>query len=55
MCNLARVWAWKSESSTFFNHIASIAKENELVVAQVDNATKEQALNGNLLGPFNIG
>jgi type I restriction enzyme R subunit len=37
------------------NHIASIAKENDVVMAQVENATKEQVLKGNLPGAVQNG
>ena len=35
---------------SFVNHIVAIAKENDIVVAQVEENSKEQALKGNLPG-----
>lgn len=43
------------DQATFVNHIASIAKENDVVVAQVENNTREQALKGNLPGAVQQG
>ncbi len=38
------------DQASFVNHVVAIAKENNVVVAQVENNTREQALNGNLPG-----
>lgn len=38
------------DQATFVNHVVAIAKENDVVVAQVENNTREQALKGNLPG-----
>jgi type I restriction enzyme R subunit len=38
------------DQAAFANQIASIAKENEAVVAQIENNSREQALKGNLPG-----
>ena len=43
------------DQATFVNHIASIAKENDVVVAQVENNTREHALKGNLPGAVQQG
>jgi type I restriction enzyme R subunit len=43
------------DQATFVNHIASIAKESDVVMAQVANNTREQALNGNLPGAVQQG
>jgi type I restriction enzyme R subunit len=43
------------DQATFVNHIASIARENDIVVAQVENNTREQALKGNLPGAVQQG
>ena len=40
---------------TFVNHIVSIARENDVVMAQVENNTREQALKGNLPGAVQQG
>lgn len=39
----------------FINHIAAIARENDVVMAQVENNTREQALKGNLPGAVQQG
>ena len=39
----------------FVNHIVAIAKENDVVMAQVENNTREQALKGNLPGAVQQG
>lgn len=38
------------DQAMFINHIAAIARENDVVMAQVENNTREQALKGNLPG-----
>lgn len=38
------------DQATFVNHIAAITKENAIVMAQVENNTREQAMKGNLPG-----
>lgn len=38
------------DQATFVNHIVSIIKENDVVMAQIENNTREQALKGNLPG-----
>jgi type I restriction enzyme, R subunit len=38
------------DQATFVNHIAAIARESEVVVAQVENNSREQAMKGNLPG-----
>jgi type I restriction enzyme R subunit len=43
------------DQATFVNHIVSIAKENDVVMAQVENNTREQALKGNLPGAVQQG
>jgi type I restriction enzyme R subunit len=43
------------DQATFVNHIASIARENDVVMAQVENNTREQALKGNLPGAVQQG
>lgn len=43
------------DQATFINHIVSIAKENDVVMAQVENNTREQALKGNLPGAVQQG
>lgn len=43
------------DQATFINHIASIARENDVVMAQVENNTREQALKGNLPGAVQQG
>lgn len=43
------------DQATFVNHIASIARENDVVMAQVENNTREQALKGNLPGTVQQG
>lgn len=43
------------DQATFVNHIVSIAKENNVVMAQVENNTREQALKGNLPGAVQQG
>ncbi|MGO9414633.1 MAG: type I restriction endonuclease subunit R [Syntrophobacteraceae bacterium] len=43
------------DQATFVNHIVSIAKENDVVIAQVENNTREQALKGNLPGAVQQG
>lgn len=43
------------DQATFVNHIISIAKENHLVMAQIDNNTRGQALKGNLPGAVQDG
>jgi type I restriction enzyme R subunit len=43
------------DQAVFVNHIASIARENDIVVAQVENNTREQALKGNLPGAVQQG
>ena len=43
------------DQAIFVNHIASIAKESDLVMAQIENNTREQALKGNLPGAVEQG
>lgn len=43
------------DQATFVNHIASIARENDVVMAQVENNTRAQALKGNLPGAVQQG
>jgi len=43
------------DQATFVNHIVSIARENQIVMAQVENNTREQALKGNLPGAVQQG
>jgi type I restriction enzyme R subunit len=43
------------DQATFVNHIVSIARENDVVMAQVENNTREQALKGNLPGAVQQG
>lgn len=43
------------DQATFVNHIASIARENDVVMAQVENNTRDQALKGNLPGAVQQG
>ncbi len=43
------------DQATFVNHIVSIARENDVVMAQVENNTREQALKGNLPGTVQQG
>ncbi len=43
------------DQAAFANQIASIAKESEAVVAQIENNTREQALKGNLPGAVEQG
>jgi type I restriction enzyme R subunit len=43
------------DQATFVNHIASITRENDVVMAQVENNTREQALKGNLPGAVQQG
>ena len=43
------------DQATFVNHIASIAKESDVVMAQVENNSREQALKGNLPGAVQQG
>jgi len=43
------------DQATFVNHITSIAKESDVVMAQVENNTREQALKGNLPGAVQQG
>lgn len=38
------------DQAVFVNHIASIAKESDVVMAQIENNTMDQALKGNLPG-----
>lgn len=40
---------------TFVNHIVSIVRENDVVMAQVENNSREQALKGNLPGAVQQG
>ncbi|MGD9687843.1 MAG: hypothetical protein AB7U43_12825, partial [Desulfobacter sp.] len=35
---------------TFINHITSITRENDIVMAQVENNSRDQAMKGNLPG-----
>ncbi|GIK76237.1 MAG: type I restriction endonuclease [Chloroflexota bacterium] len=43
------------DQAAFVNQIVSIAKENEVVMAQVENNSREQALKGNLPGAVEQG
>lgn len=43
------------DQAMFINHIAAIARENDVVMAQVENNTREQALKGNLPGAVQQG
>ncbi|WP_293002431.1 DEAD/DEAH box helicase family protein [Nevskia sp.] len=43
------------DQATFVNHIAAIAKESDVVMAQVENNNREQALKGNLPGAVQQG
>ncbi len=43
------------DQAMFVNHIAAIAKENDVVVAQVENNSRDQALRGNLPGAVQQG
>ncbi len=43
------------DQATFVNHIAAIAKESDVVMAQVENNSREQALKGNLPGAVQQG
>lgn len=43
------------DQATFVNHIAAITRENDVVMAQVENNTREQALKGNLPGAVQQG
>lgn len=43
------------DQAMFVNHIAAIAKESDVVMAQVENNTREQALKGNLPGAVQQG
>ncbi len=43
------------DQATFINHITAIARENDVVMAQVENNTKEHALKGNLPGAVQQG
>lgn len=43
------------DQAVFVNHIVGIAKENDVVMAQVENNTREQALKGNLPGAVQQG
>ena len=43
------------DQATFVNHIVAIARENDVVMAQVENNTREQALQGNLPGAVQQG
>jgi len=43
------------DQAVFVNHIASITRENDVVVAQVENNTRVQALKGNLPGAVQQG
>ena len=43
------------DQGAFVNQLVSIAKENEVVVAQVENNTREHALKGNLPGAVEEG
>lgn len=43
------------DQAAFVNHIVSIARENDVVLAQVANNTREQALKGNLPGTVQQG
>ena len=43
------------DQATFVNHITAIAKESDVVMAQVENNSREQALKGNLPGAVQQG
>lgn len=43
------------DRATFVNHITAIAKESDVVMAQVENNNREQALKGNLPGAVQQG
>lgn len=43
------------DQAMFVNHIAAIAKESDVVIAQVENNTREHALKGNLPGAVQQG
>ncbi|MDY7576537.1 type I restriction endonuclease subunit R [Actimicrobium sp. CCI2.3] len=43
------------DQATFVNHIVSIARENDVVMAQIENNTRSQALKGNLPGAVQQG
>uniref|UniRef100_UPI00261600F1 type I restriction endonuclease subunit R n=1 Tax=Halothiobacillus sp. TaxID=1891311 RepID=UPI00261600F1 len=43
------------DQATFVNHIVAIARENDVVMAQVENNTREQVLKGNLPGAVQQG
>ena len=43
------------DQATFVNHIVAIARENDIVMAQVENNSREQALKGNLPGAVQQG
>jgi len=43
------------DQATFVNHIAGIARESDVVMAQVENNTRDQALKGNLPGAVQQG
>jgi type I restriction enzyme R subunit len=43
------------DQAAFVNHITAIAKESDVVMAQVENNTREQALKGNLPGAVQQG
>jgi len=43
------------DQAIFVNHIVAIAKENDVVMAQVENNAREQALKGNLPGAVQQG
>lgn len=43
------------DQAIFVNHIAAIAKESDVVMAQVENNSREQALKGNLPGAVQQG
>lgn len=43
------------DQATFVNHITAIAKESDVVMAQVENNNREQALKGNLPGAVQQG
>jgi len=38
------------DQATFINHITSITSENDIVMAQVENNPRDQAMKGNLPG-----
>lgn len=43
------------DQAVFVNHIAAIARESDVVMAQIENNTREQALKGNLPGAVQQG